>query len=172
VFWRWIFYAIWQACLILFIGFYTMGHSQDSNGMYGSLYLNGAFVFFAVVIIVNVKVMTSTYLQSFFTFFFSIGSVLFFLLTFWIIAMIPGDDLQGCFDRIWLFSPFYFGAFFVACAIIFVDIGLYQARVSINKLIRSREKARERKEAQKRKKESQMFYRRRITSLDCKAFPF
>ena len=60
VFLRWISYGIWQSCAITYICFFTMDITADNDGLLGSLYVDGQYVYFATVCLVNVKILTST----------------------------------------------------------------------------------------------------------------
>ena len=53
-FWRWIFYAIWQAALILVLSYYIYGEPNDVGKM-NCMVSTGAFVFGCIVIVVNYK---------------------------------------------------------------------------------------------------------------------
>lgn len=62
VFTRWVFYAFWQASLIMFLAFYTLeAFSPNYHGMNGGMFVAGNFVFAALVIVANMKVLISSF---------------------------------------------------------------------------------------------------------------
>lgn len=61
IFWRWFSYAVWQGALLMGISFYTLDTSMENHGQIGGLTLDGNFIFAALVIIVNVKVLISSF---------------------------------------------------------------------------------------------------------------
>lgn len=61
VFWRWFFYAVWQGVVLMLISFFTLDTSMENDGKMGGITLDGNFVFAAIVIIVNVKVLISSF---------------------------------------------------------------------------------------------------------------
>jgi uncharacterized membrane protein YesL len=62
---------------------------NDENGRTSEIMIDGIFVYTGVVLLVNIKILTSTNNHTFFSFFFSIGSILFFILTFYIMNLLP-----------------------------------------------------------------------------------
>ena len=110
-----------------FICFESFNQSQDSDGVFGELHLTGAFVFFGVVVLTNVKILNSTNRYDAMSLIFislSIGSyfIVFYLLNLWV-----DSDLFGTFTELWKFSSYYFGTFFCASALIMVDTGMNMA---------------------------------------------
>lgn len=81
-FWRWFVYACWQGILLVIIIFVTMDSAQEQNGQIGGLTNDGNFMFCALVIIVNVKILISSFEHSFWSLFFIFGSILSFFLVF------------------------------------------------------------------------------------------
>jgi len=97
VFWRWIFYGAWQGLVVLFICFYSMEKSADSSGSFASIHVDGQFVYMAVVMTVNFKIMTSTSNHTPYSLFFSIGSILCYMLFFYLINLWTANELYGLF---------------------------------------------------------------------------
>lgn len=135
VFWRWVVYGIWQGYLLMYICFTSLNRNSDTKGMFGSFDLEGTFAFLMVVLVVNVKILMSTHLYTFWSFFFSIGSTLLAFLAWFLLNLYLPDQVFGTFVHLWQFSSFYFGLFFIASGIIMVDIGLNWAQRAINKII-------------------------------------
>lgn len=64
-FWRWFFYAVWQGCALLCISFETLSGWTDGLSQMGELPVQGNFIFGALVILVNVKVLISSFEMTF-----------------------------------------------------------------------------------------------------------
>lgn len=163
VFWRWVFYGVWQGYLLLYICFASMNQSPDVRAKYGCFDLQGTFVFLTVVVVVNVKILMSTHLYTFWSFFFSLGSIGVCVLVWYLLNLWVADQLYGTFEHLFLFTSFYFGLFFISCGIIMVDIGLNWVQRALNKIILEQEYAAEKRRETRRQKEGSMFYHRRIT---------
>jgi len=61
---RWFLYAVWQSSFLLFIVLHSFANTTkltDTTAITGSLFLDGTFVIETVVILVNVKLVLSTY---------------------------------------------------------------------------------------------------------------
>lgn len=168
VFWRWVFYGIWQGYLLMYVCFRALNNNADVNAKYGGLDIEGTFTFIMVVVVVNVKILMSTHLYTFWSFFFSIGSTLIAVLVWYLLNLWPADQLFGTFTHIWDFSSFYFGTVFIASGIIMVDIGLNWAERAINKLVQEQEFAAEKRRETMRQKEGSVFFHRRITRRQSK----
>lgn len=60
-FWRWFFYAALQGTFLLLLTYESMGYSANDEGETGDIFLCGCFVYTAVVTIVNLKILVSSY---------------------------------------------------------------------------------------------------------------
>jgi phospholipid-translocating ATPase len=61
IFLRWFAYAFCQGTLLLLLTYHSMNFSTSSTGKGGTLYISGQFVFSAVVVLVNLKILVSSY---------------------------------------------------------------------------------------------------------------
>jgi len=93
IFWRWIFYGIWQGAMVLFVGFYSMEEPDSKSGRTGSYLTDGQFIYMSVVTLVNIKILTSTHTYSFFSFFLTLGSIATFILFYFILNLWPAEDI-------------------------------------------------------------------------------
>jgi hypothetical protein len=108
-----------------------MDITDDRKGRLGSLDVDGQYVYFAVVMLVNIKILTSTSNYNWVIVFLvvvSIGSYLFF---YYILNIYPASDLFGLFSEIFVHNNFIFALFFMSVCLIMVDIGLYHAHAGI-----------------------------------------
>lgn len=85
VFWRWFFYGVWQGSLLILLTFWSLGDSVNLNGVtIGCLDTNGEFVYGAIVIVANLKVLVSSHqftIYSILSVIISIGSYFAILVT-------------------------------------------------------------------------------------------
>jgi len=85
VFWRWVFYAVWQGSLIMFLAFYSLEYKSPNNmGMYEGVWVSGNLIFTMLVIVSNMKIIISSYRIGGLILFVVIGSVSFYFLIFWL----------------------------------------------------------------------------------------
>ena len=61
VFWRWFGYSVWQGILLCVIVVVTMNNSIEAQGQLGGLSLQGNFIFCAIVLVVNVKILINSF---------------------------------------------------------------------------------------------------------------
>jgi magnesium-transporting ATPase (P-type) len=106
VFWRWFFYGLWQGTLLVILTFYTMNSSVTNSGTaIGCLETDGQFVFSAIVIVVNLKVLVSSYEFTVL----SILTALFGIVSYFIILGFFGFSdiytMQGDFQHLFLTGP-------------------------------------------------------------------
>ena len=66
---------------------------DGETGRNSSYIVDGQFVYMGVVTLVNIKILTSYNTQTFWSFFFSIGSIFIFVLEFYIVNLFPLDDV-------------------------------------------------------------------------------
>lgn len=67
---RWFGYALVQSAMLIFMSYQTFDGSiqkTEKEAIRGSLIMNGTFLVEAIVILVNVKIYTSTYNHTFFS---------------------------------------------------------------------------------------------------------
>ncbi len=134
------FYAFWQGALVCFFGFYSMENVDNSTGWSRGLVVDGEFVFMGVVFLVNIKILTNTSNYNFYPFFFSLGSILVFLVFFFLMNLTPiFSDIYKTFNSIFVDFISYFSLFFMGSAVILIDNGIHLARRQIKLLIELRE---------------------------------
>lgn len=62
VFFRWFGYGFWQGALLLCLAFYELDSAPTHDGKVGGLLVDGGYVFTVVVVLVNFKVLVSSFL--------------------------------------------------------------------------------------------------------------
>lgn len=99
VFWRWIFYAIWQSSLMLFLAYYALeGSSPSDTGFYGGIWVPGELVYGALVIVSNMKIVISSYRINFGLVVLVLLSVYLYILSYFLISFsITLSDEYGTF---------------------------------------------------------------------------
>eukprot|EP00347_Sterkiella_histriomuscorum_P021501 403333759 len=171
VFWRWIFYGIWQGALVLFIGFYSMEDVDGSNGKTGSYLTDGQFVYMSVVTLVNLKILNSSNTQSFWSFFFSIASILVFMIEFYILNLFSQDEVYQMWTSVYSHPLFFFALLFVGGALLLVDNGLHLAQYEISQFLELQDQSRQRRIKYMIDRDNAI-QRRRITTLSHRGFAF
>jgi hypothetical protein len=99
----------------------------------GSLWMEGNFVFLGVVIIVNIKILTDTNLHTAFSLFFTIGSILVFLVSIVIASNIRLLQIYGSVQNVVVAIEFYYILIFMLLAIVQIDIGVNYVNRQIRK---------------------------------------
>jgi len=84
-----------------------------------------------VVTLVNIKILTSYNTQTFWSFFFSIGSIVTFIIEFYIVNLFPSDDVYLEFQYVYSHPYFYVALFFIGGALILIDNGLHLAQYEV-----------------------------------------
>lgn len=64
-FWRWFSYAVWQGIVICLLVFITFNNSILTDGQQTGLALDGNYVFYSILIVVNIKVLISSFEYTF-----------------------------------------------------------------------------------------------------------
>jgi hypothetical protein len=102
-----------------------MDFTSDDDGLLGSLYVDGQYVYLAVVTLVNIKILTSTNNHNLIMFILCIGSILCYLIFYWLVNLVPSDPLYGEFKDLFYHDNFAFALFFMGVSLVMVDIGLH-----------------------------------------------
>lgn len=170
VFWRWIFYGMWQGAMIFFVGFYTMEYVHGNMGGASSEMVEGQFVYMGVVSLVNAKILTSTSNYNFWSFFFTFSQTIAFVAFFWLLSSIfTGYYLYGMFNEVFAHFLTYIALAFMSGAMVLVDNGLHLAQFEIKRLVDMKERERQKKLKQKSMKDHAV-QRERITNLNRKEY--
>jgi len=74
-FWRWFGYAVWQGTLLLFISYDTLQGRSDGLWQMGEFEVQGNFIFGVIVLLVNIKLLISSFEQTFGIWFWCLGSL-------------------------------------------------------------------------------------------------
>jgi hypothetical protein len=144
-----------------------MDITPDDNGELGSLYVDGQYVYLAVVTLVNIKILTSTNNHNVIMFILCVGSILTYLIFYFILNLYPPSELYGIFIDIFIHNNFAFALFFMGVSLVMVDIGLHHAQRGIKFMQELKLKEEERKKKRMLQKDSTA-YKRRITQYSCK----
>ena len=169
VFWRWFFYAVWQGTLLLFLSFYTLDYSSNKDGQFGSLSTDGQFVFGCVVIVVNIKVLISSYEYTPWGVIFVLLSIAAFFVCFWGLCAIVNYELYGEFNHLYGFPETYFSLLFFTFAYVLVDSGLQLANSEVRRWMMNRSEVQKRLEKKELLKDTTIT-RRRVTQFQSKSF--
>ena len=106
VFWRWFFYGLWQGTLLVLLTFYTMHSSTTNEGnAIGCLETDGQFVFSAIVIVVNLKVLVSSYEFTVLSVMASLIGIMSYIAVLAVFGFVDIYTMQGDFQHLFLTSP-------------------------------------------------------------------
>ena len=135
VFWRWIFYGLWQSTLILFLAFFlTNFESPDQTGMYAGIWVSGEFVYMMIVIVANVKILVSSYLINIGILVSIIASILLYIFSY---SMISGvfvlSKEYGTMYMMFSQTQSYFAFFLFTFMFVLIDTGVFYTSNYINK---------------------------------------
>ena len=81
----------------------------------------------SVVTLVNIKILTSSNTQSGWSLFFSIGSIVTFIIEFFIVNLFPTDDVYLEWKFVYGHPLFLISLLFIGGALLLVDNGLHLA---------------------------------------------
>ena len=96
-FWRWFWYAIWQGIFLCAISFVTLDSGMEQMGQMGGLSLDGNFMFCALVMIVNIKVLISSKQITFWACFMNFVSIASFFGIFYMFSILQIMTTAGEF---------------------------------------------------------------------------
>jgi hypothetical protein len=116
-----------------------MDITADDDGRVGSLSVDGQYVYLAVVVLVNIKVLTSTNNHNFVMLFLVLASIACYVLFYYLLNLYSGSDVYGLFIDIFVHNNFFFSLFFMGVSLVMVDIGLYHAHKGIKFMIELKE---------------------------------
>lgn len=123
-FWRWFFYAVWQGIALLAISFETMSGANDGADQMGELPVQGNFIFCALVILVNVKVLISSFQQTFWIGFWVIGSIGTFFPIYAAVSYYGNYPNAGAFYHMFTAGQIYSLIAFFMTSFILIDNGV------------------------------------------------
>mmetsp|Transcript_32158 Transcript_32158/g.37083 ORF Transcript_32158/g.37083 Transcript_32158/m.37083 type:complete len:387 (-) Transcript_32158:46-1206(-) len=110
-FWYWFLFGAVQAVVVIYFCFYSLleASPQAEGGISNGFWTAGQMSLTAVVIIVNIKIVLFSNTFHFLNVFFLVGSVLIYILTFYVLNEVKTYDLYGDFLRLFRSPNFYFG---------------------------------------------------------------
>jgi len=134
VFWRWFFYATWQGILMVMVIFETMTeNSPNIDGMYSDLFAAGSYVFSCIVIVVNMKILISSFEVTLILLLLVIASIAIYFVAFWFITYYnPAADDFDVFYELMTFSQSYMTIIFFTFSYVLIDAGMRYASLEIN----------------------------------------
>lgn len=116
-----------------------MATLDSDTGRNSTMLVDGQLVYLGVVTLVNIKVLTSTSNHTFFTFFFTFGSIMNYVICFYVINLIEASDIYMLFGFVFMNSLSYVAMFFIASALVIAENGLHLAQHKLKRIIEYRE---------------------------------
>lgn len=111
IFWMWIFFGVWQSCLLLFFTYYAVGDNfiDPEYGYTLNFWGAGMAVFGFLIAVTNLKVLIMSSRHSLLSLFIIFGSILSYIITYAISsAVFPSFDDYRTFVRLFASWNFYF----------------------------------------------------------------
>lgn len=149
-FWRWFLYGVWQGILMCVLVVYTFNNSMISDGQGAGLTLEGNYIFYSIVVVVNIKVLISSYQYTVMMLVWIFGSILLYYVFLLLFSFgIMSSSLYGVQqEQIKMTQNYMLLLFFTFCYIT-IDEGMMMINAEIrHKLDENRKKM---KRAQLRK---------------------
>ena len=171
MFGRWIFYATAQGLLMLAIVFLTLTSlSPNYEGHLGSIELGGSFVFTCIVIVVNIKILISSFEITFVAVLIISASIVSYIVCFWLITIYsPASNDYYIFYETFLFPETYFSLFFFMSSYVLVDSGMRYAGLEIDDMITRRRDRDLLEQKRKQKQQTHTSVKSRIVTYDSKS---
>lgn len=124
LFWRWIVLGIMQSLLVYYMGFLCFNWAPSSDGRLGDVWLTGTFVYLAVVILSNTRILYDSNSHTWYSIliiFLSIGSfyVFFYLENLW-----KPCELFGLFPEMHKMPVYYLATIFMVLITFPIDMFL------------------------------------------------
>jgi phospholipid-transporting ATPase len=123
-FWKWIAYGIIQGVLVYLFSFYANDSITNRNGFTQDLWSNGSIAYSGIVLIVNIKILTSTYTHSYVSFVLFFGSTFIYYLTLLVLANFKTTEVFNHSQMIFTSWNFYLSTILLSLMCVLLDIGL------------------------------------------------
>lgn len=163
-FWRWFGYAVWQGVLIVFLVVYTFDSAIIQHGQQSGLALEGNYIFYTIVVVVNIKVLISSFQYTAWMLVWIVGSVLLYYVFLMLFSFaIPSSDLYGIQQEQFFMAQNYIVLFFFTFCYIIIDEGMQMANAEVRYFLRAQKQAFERARLRKIKKDQTLDFRRTVT---------
>ena len=83
-FWRWIFFGIWQSCLLTLFTFFSLAENfnEKENGYTLGMWGSGMAVFGILIVVTNIKVLIMTNNHTVLSLIINFGSIIMYIITF------------------------------------------------------------------------------------------
>ena len=99
IFWKWLVYGIFQSLVVFYIGFVTFNWSPNpTTGKIGDIWLSGSFIYAAIVIFANTRVLFDSHSHTGWSLVILFLSVASFFFVFWFENLFKGNELFGLFS--------------------------------------------------------------------------
>mmetsp|Transcript_16190 Transcript_16190/g.13762 ORF Transcript_16190/g.13762 Transcript_16190/m.13762 type:complete len:140 (-) Transcript_16190:220-639(-) len=131
--------GIYESIILFFSAIYGFDHLKTIDNDDGRLFFHwgfGMMIFTNAVLIVNLKTISISNEFNGFNTFFIFGSVLFYILSFYVLNLFSFVDVYGYFNAYWSTPTFYMIAIVVCSASFFVTTAVlrYSKLVELKKL--------------------------------------
>ena len=139
-FFRWVFYASWQAIMILLCILFTIAYTSPNYvGKMGDLSLVGGLALTCIIMLVNLKVLLLHNTFDVWVFIWIPGSFILYLIAYYVLsATLIATDIFGTFFQLAMFPETYFTMLVVTISYVLIDIGFRYTNSELNLWTRKR----------------------------------
>jgi phospholipid-transporting ATPase len=123
-FWKWVIYGMMQGVLVYLFSYHANFGPYDQSGHQQDLFSAGSIAYSGIVLIVNVKILMSTYTHSFVSFILFFYSVATYYLTMSVMSKSYRFENFNNYKMITLSTNFYLSSFILVMVCILLDIGV------------------------------------------------
>ena len=120
---KWFLSGILYGAIIYFLSSFSLNTERPNGKISASLSDSGQLAFTSVVLLANMKIFLSSHNIHAMTWFFCHCSTLVFIFFFWLINLIPGQDIYDEFKHVFKTPQTYFVIILIGCAVAGLDEG-------------------------------------------------
>lgn len=155
---------------MVLIIFYTLtDDSPNLEGKYTNMQAAGSFVFTSIVIVVNMKILISSFEITLILLFLVIASIASYFAAFWFLTYYSAEaDDFGVFYELITFAQTYMTLIFFTFSYVLIDAGMRFASLEINAIFLRRKELQEYQERLYKKAQAQTAIQTKITKWESK----
>lgn len=169
IFWQWILYGVFQGVAAFYVTFLTLCNTDPWGTVPSSVSVDGQLVFTGVVTLVNLKILFSSHNFTFFSFFLTLGSALFFVLSFYLLNLLDSTataDIYSQFQYVFTTPTAYLALFLMGTGMGVLENGTDLVQTAWAEL-RQKQEQRGIEQAKALNQKDASVQRRRATNINC-----
>ena len=124
LFWRWIVLGISQSILVYYLGFIVFNWAPGSHGRLGDIWLTGTYVYLAVVILSNTRILYDSNSHTYYSVIIIMLSIGSFYVFFYLENLWKPCELFGLFPEIHSMPVYFFATLYIILVTFPIDMFL------------------------------------------------